>query len=95
MVIIVQISRLKDVYSLTNEIRNSHSSKISKCKKELREIELVNGDSIKFISTRANDFCGKKADAAIGPDAEYITAYSKLEKRIWTFTDLNNHIASI
>lgn len=95
MKIIIELSFLKDVNLLINDIYEKHRNKIKEVKKIRREICLINGDVIKIISANGNTIDGLRADVAIGPHAEIITITSNQDKKIWGFNDLENHLKNI
>lgn len=96
MKIIVQQRNLKDINELMNSIYTDHWQKINRVKKGTCEIEFINGDKIRFISTedcRHTD--GLSFDVAIGPNAHNYTRYSNYDKNIWDFIDLDNYLKNI
>jgi len=97
MKIVVQVQFLRDVDILINDICRNHNNKIQDVRKLNREIKLINGCVIKFVSTQSQ-IDGLNADVAIGVDtehAEQITCRSNQKKRIWNFTDLDNYLKNI
>ena len=76
-------------------IVEEYKSKIKSVKNNRREIILINGDVLKFISTDSRLQDGIRADVAIGPNARLLTLRSNQEKRVWGIEDLYNHIESI
>lgn len=94
MRIVIKMNYVKDIHLLIDDIYKKYRNKIISVKKTKREIEFINGDSIKFISDmKYTD--GIRADVAIGSDIEHITFLSSQEKRVWDFIDLENYLKSI
>jgi len=95
MKIVAQIDSLRKSYCLIDAIYREHGDIVKNVKKRKREIEFVNGDLLKIVSTsdRTND--GLRADIAIGPDAGDITLISKEPNRIWDFSDLGDYLKTI
>ena len=80
MKIAIQLDTAKQINSLNRKIRDAYPGKIAKY--VLSEIILKNNDIIEFISNRTvKDITGRRADVAIGPDAEYITFDSRRDKK--------------
>ena len=95
MKIIVQQGNLRDINNLFNDICRMHWKRINKVSKSVYKIQFINGDEIRFISTDPRYTDGLSADIAIGPNAHNFTSYSKQEKRIWDFSDLDNYLKNI
>lgn len=97
MKIVVQVQILKDADILISNIHKDYTNKIQDVKKFNREIKLINGCVIKFVSIKSQ-IDGMNADVAIGlyeEQANQITCRSNQNKRIWDFTDLDNYLKSI
>lgn len=93
--ITIQYVSLEHRHTLIRDIYEKYWMKIKKIKKTKSEIELINGDRLRFISTRKEKVDGLRSDVAIGPDAERITLSSNHERPAWDFIDLNNYLKNI
>lgn len=93
--IIAQISSLKETYCLIDAIYREHKGIVKNVTKRKREIEFVNGDFLKIISTSGKTIDGLRADVAIGPHAGCITLASNKAEKIWSFSDLGEYLKTI
>lgn len=95
MKIIIQLRNLRNINELINDIYTTHWKKIRRASKTAREIIVINGDEIRFITYEKKYMDGIAADVAVGPYAFHLTRYSNQEKKIWDFQDLDNYLSGI
>lgn len=95
LIIIIEKLNLQFAREMFIDICELYREKIEKAIQHRYEIHLKNGDKIKFISEQSNCIDGLKADAAIGPNAHYLTCRSNHPKRIWNYDDLESYLKNL